>query len=43
METNQLLIIALLVLLVANIGLSGVVLSKVNSSKDNFENEDEWK
>jgi hypothetical protein len=43
METEQILIIGLLVLLVVNICLSGVVLSKVNSSKDNFETEDEWK
>jgi hypothetical protein len=43
MEVKQILFICLLLLLVVNVGLSIAVLSKINSSKDNFENEDEWK
>ena len=43
METQQILLIVLLVLLVINVGLSSAVIAKVNSSKDNYENEDEWK
>ena len=42
METEQILIISLLLLIVINLGTSFVILSKINSSKDNFEN-DEWK
>jgi len=43
MDTKEVITIALLVLLVVNIILSSVVLSKVTSTKDNYENEDEWK